>query len=65
MLHLELADIAHEYAPYHRMTPFWHGAHGRKVEYSGVAAQAYDRGLECAMRVARHNEWIESNVGLN
>ena len=47
-----------EYAPYDQMPAFdqgmrdWHtGTHGR--EHSDVAAQAYDRGMEYAMRVAR------------
>jgi len=50
---------AAEYAPYHRMAGFWYGVldyrHGHRAEYSGVEAQAYDRGRECAMRVALAN----------
>jgi hypothetical protein len=43
-----------EYAPYHRMAGFWYGVNDyprRRSELRGVDAQAYDRGLECAMRV--------------
>ena len=49
---------AAEYAPYHRMAGFWYGVNDyprRRTELRGVDAQAYDRGLECAMRVALAN----------
>lgn len=69
MLHLNIEDIAHQYAPYHTMAAFKQGAAdylaGRCQNLEGVVGQAYDRGAECAMRVQRHNDWIEENVGLN
>jgi hypothetical protein len=70
MLHITIQDIAHEYAPYHKMAGFHRGwldyQAGRMATPSeGVEGQAYDRGAECAMRVQRHNDWIERNVGLN
>jgi hypothetical protein len=47
-----------DYAPYHKSSEFNRGiadyAAGRFTNpYVGVAAQAWDRGLEYAMRVAR------------
>ena len=60
MLNKELnPDFTSEYAPYHVMPAFQQGmadyAASRRAELSGVAGQAYDRGLECAMRTARAN----------
>lgn len=46
-----------EYAPYHTMPEFELGladyAAGKLRNLDGVAGQAYDRGAECAMRLAR------------
>jgi hypothetical protein len=45
-----------EYAPYHRMPEFKQGRQdygGKLREYENVQAQAYDRGLEFAMRLLR------------
>jgi hypothetical protein len=51
-------EIAATYAPYHTMPAFQEGAEayakGRYDNpFQGVAAQAWDRGLEAAMRFAR------------
>jgi hypothetical protein len=69
MLHMDINDVAHEYAPYHKLPEFKIGFDdylaGRRQRLDGVEGQAYDRGAECAMRVTRHNEWVKQNVGLD
>jgi hypothetical protein len=72
MLHMTIADLAHEYAPYHNMPGFNEGAADYVVGRALLAApgdglwgQAYDRGAECAMRVQRCNDWVEAHVGLD
>jgi hypothetical protein len=61
-----LPSIAKEYAPYDTLAEFAEGyaAYGTSLQrfnkYDGYKAQAFDRGLECAMRVKR---WIDRNVG--
>jgi hypothetical protein len=62
----DLLLIGKDYVPYHTHPVFTLGfnAYGTPAQehchYSGVAAQAWDRGLECAMRAAR---WNDLNVG--
>ena len=68
--YVNLATIRAEYAPYDRYEAFDCGflAYQGKApekEFHGVYAQAYDRGQECAMRLARANAWVEANVGTN
>ena len=50
-------DEIERYAPYHTMPEFAEGyadyQHCKYREFDGVAAQAYDRGAECAMRRQR------------
>jgi hypothetical protein len=71
MLHMTVEDIAAEYAPYHKMQGFRQGVRDYGLcryaaeNYDGVYGQAYDRGAECAIRVARHNAWVKNNVGLD
>jgi hypothetical protein len=54
-MYASVGTFAAEYAPYHTMWAFWAGVNdhrnGRRSEHRGVDAQAYDRGVECAMRV--------------
>lgn len=63
-------DIRAEYTPYNNLPAFsqgmrdYHG-HCSWQHLEGVAAQAYDRGLECAMRIERAERWIDENVGAN
>jgi hypothetical protein len=69
-MYASIETFAAEYAPYHTMAAFRAGVSdyqtGRRSEsYRGVEAQAYDRGLECGMRVVRATAWVERNVGLN
>jgi hypothetical protein len=52
-----------DYAPYHTLPAFDEGIEaymsGRfENPYRGVAAQAWDRGSEYAMRVVRHEPWV-------
>lgn len=63
--------IAKEYAPYDTLVEFAEGyaAYGFTSvnpydgsQHKGYKAQAFDRGLECAMRVQR---WNDQNVGAN
>lgn len=71
MSYLNETAIRAEYAPYHTMPEFQQGIDyyraGKVPSFSipGVAGQAFDRGAECAMRIARAERWIEENVGLN
>lgn len=50
-------QLAHEYAPYSGMLEFWQGYReymkGEYTKMVEVKAQAYDRGQELAMRIAR------------
>ncbi len=53
-----LAQIKQDYAPYHLYPDFLIGFHAYergdyRNPYEGVAAQAWDRGLECGMRYRR------------
>jgi hypothetical protein len=63
-----LPMIAKEYAPYHTLPAFTAGfrsygtVYQERNPYDGMNAQAWDRGLECGMRVAR---WTDRNVGLD
>jgi hypothetical protein len=63
---MQMLIIANEYAPYNLYPAFAEGFAAYQAgkignRYAdGVNAQAYDRGQECAMRVAR---WIDRNVG--
>ena len=55
---MTLTEIVESYAPYHRYAEFGEGFVAYGVSYDnpyadGVAAQAWDRGLEAAMRWAR------------
>ena len=59
-----------EYAPYDKMPAFedgmrdyTHRGFNPLVYYTGVDGQAYDRGQECAMRMARLATWNDENVG--
>ncbi len=50
--------IEGKYAPYHKMVAFEVGFDSyinnwMRRDYEGVEQQAYDRGMECAMRVMR------------
>jgi hypothetical protein len=67
----DLPLLAKEYAPYDTLPEFALGyaAYGTSAmcpfdgpQFKGYQAQAWDRGLECAMRVQR---WIDRNVGAN
>ena len=63
-----IETLAAEYAPYNTMQAFAEGVadyqSGKKLsERQGMDAQAYDRGAECAMRVARHNRRIAEQGG--
>jgi hypothetical protein len=63
-----IQEFRAEYAPYDKMTAFDEGmrdyGHGNVSDnYNGVDAQAYDRGLECAMRIARLEQWERDNIG--
>ena len=68
--YIDVESIKAEYAPYHTHAAFAFGydcyelgayEHG----FNGVAAQAFDRGLEAAMRVARMARRIAETVGAN
>lgn len=68
--YIDTAAIKSTYAPYHTMPAFQFGydcyaLNIYKSGFTGVAAQAFDRGLDCAARVARAQHWIEQNVGAN
>ena len=53
----QVAFAARVYAPYDKIPTFWIGYHAysRNVrhQFSGVEEQAYDRGMELAMKLAR------------
>ena len=56
--HSRLDRIAKTYAPYHTLPAFWQGVedYGHRNwshHYTGVQGQAYDRGLNTAMRFQR------------
>jgi hypothetical protein len=71
MNYIDAKAIRAEYAPYHTMPEFeraymielTNGVH--ETHHRDVAAQAYDRGCEAAMRVLKAAYWIEHNVGSN
>ncbi len=68
--YLDTDALKAEYAPYHTMFAFHqgledYGTFRRSVQVTGVDQQAYDRGLEAAMRIKRATRWIEQNVGAN
>lgn len=68
--YIDTAAIKAEYAPYHTMPAFTFGYDCYDLGiyesgFTGVAAQAFDRGLEAAMQVARAARWVEQNVGQN
>lgn len=70
--YINVEQIKAEYAPYHTMSAFrsgyenyMNGLFGDSPYHKGVAAQAYDRGQEAAMKVKRADRWVEQNVGLN
>jgi hypothetical protein len=55
---VQIFKLQGEYAPYDRMPEFQEGAEAYRncrtlCRYSGVQAQAWDRGAEYAMRAAR------------
>jgi hypothetical protein len=57
-------ELAHEYRPYHEMPAFQKGAEDYMdgnyacpyaEPHQGLQAQAWDRGLECAMRFTQQH----------
>lgn len=60
-----LDRIAKTYAPYHTLPAFWQGVDDyenhtmrHRDEYQGVDGQAYDRGLNAAMRWLRGDDAV-------
>jgi hypothetical protein len=68
-----ITELRSEYAPYDKMPAFEKGIRDyqdrsyepRACHFSGADEQAYDRGLECAMRMQRQEDWTDGNVGGN
>ena len=66
-----IQELRTEYAPYNMMPAFDEGmrdyakTQDRSPRYHSIAAQAYDRGQECAMRIQRNEDWVRDNVGAN
>lgn len=66
---ISVEEIKAEYHPYNLMPEFQQGfdyyVAGKVPAFDipGVAGQAFDRGAEAAMRVARAAQWIDQNVG--
>jgi hypothetical protein len=59
------AALRREYRPYDQLPAFNEGlaaytSHTYRNPYDGVSAQAWDRGLECAMRWTR---WLCTRTG--
>ncbi len=68
--YLDIDALKAEYAPYHTMPEFQQGFDDYNMgelasDIGGVAGQAYDRGAEAAMRIARARDWTARNVGAN
>ncbi len=62
---------ATDYTPYHTFPEFQTGfgdyqaGKAWAMSRNGVAGQAYDRGCEFAMKLARARDWADQNVGAN
>ena len=70
--YININAIKSEYAPYDKMPEFSFGMwayRATKYEmpkgFTGVQQQAFDRGMEIAMRITKANAWVEQNVGAN
>lgn len=70
--YIDIDAIKSQYAPYDKMIEFsigmgayQNGCYEAPKGFSGVQQQAFDRGLEAAMKIRQAARWVEQNVGSN